>query len=208
MKLLSINASRSLWLFKINDLSPLGQARPTLLQELYERYKFQVMPNATQIIDFATKKQALSFKTGFFKWSGGEAGISVDLHNDGLVVDSRAGTEAGDAFLVDLTSWLHKVCKMVDIKTLSVQKAYVSEVYVSMPHSLSIINPKLSRFAEMLTSESTPQGLKFEVLGIGFGSDPILKAVHPAFSVIFFTVSSTIWRLPLIMLKREYSLVK
>ena len=185
MKLLSISNAKSIWLFSTNDLNPRGMRIDGLLDGLRERYKFQIMPTPVQLHEFVTKREAVQLSMGAFDWSGGAAAIALTYYSDGLMVETRAGTQAGDEYLSDLLGWLKATYGMTDASLLPIRKIYASEMYVSMAKNLTMIHPKLKGFAENFGSKVfwPNPSLAFDVTGISFGADPISKAQHPPFKL-------------------------
>lgn len=183
MKLLSIRTGRAIWLFKTAELNPRGAVRLGILEAMRIRYNFQGLPTNEQFVNFASKGESISYSVGAFTWSGGECGISLTIHQDGLVVDSRAGTEAADEFLTDLFDWAHAEYKVVAGSSLSIVKAYLSEVSISMPNSLSFVNPKLAKFEKNLSAAMTPASKNFlyEMTKCAFSSDPAMNSKQAPF---------------------------
>ena len=183
MKLLSIKTGRSICLFKTEELNPRGALKLGILDAMRARYNFQGLPTPEQFLAFASKSESISYSVGTFAWSGGECTISLNIHQDGLVVDTRAGTEAADEFFADLFGWAHSEFKAVATNLLSIKKAYLSEVSVSMPSSLSFMHPKLAKFGKTLSEAMTPTGknLSFDMTRFAFSSDPEIHSKQAAF---------------------------
>ncbi len=185
MRLLSIHATRVIWLFSTNDLNPIGLGLRNLFSDLQERYKFGIMPNAAQVHEFVTKKQGVPFSAGTFTSSKGAVTISVTIFSDGITVDSRADSSASDEFLTDLLTWLHSKHGLVDFKTLRINKSYISEVYFTMEKSLNSLNGPVSKVAVGLgkTVPSVTKNLHFEISGISFSPDPEQNSKHVNFRI-------------------------
>ena len=109
--------------------------------------------------------------------------MSLHIHQDGLVVDTRAGTEAADEFLNDLISWAHTEFKTVALKALAIKHAYLSELSISMPNSLSFMHPKFAKFSKNLSvAMGSPSAeASFEMTKFAFASDPLSNLKQVAF---------------------------
>ena len=183
MKLLSIKTGRSICLFRTAELNPRGALELGILDAMRTRYNFQGLPTPEQFLAFASKSESISYSVGSFTWSGGECTVSLHIHQDGLVVDTRAGTEAADEFLADLFGWVHSEFKAVAASTLAIKKAYLSEVSVSMPSSLSFMHPKLAKFGKNLSTAMAldGKGLLFDMTKFAYALDPESSARQPTF---------------------------
>lgn len=183
MKLLSIKTGRSIWLFKTQELNPRGALKLGALDALRTRYNFQGLPTAEQFLAFASKGESLLYSVGSFDWSGGTCTISLNIHQDGLVVDTRAGTEAADEFLADLLSWTHTEFKTTIVKSLAIKKAYLSELSISMPGPLSFMHPKLAKFSKNLSAAMVPSGkeISFDITRFAFAADPEINSKQVPF---------------------------
>lgn len=168
MKLISVKLAREIWLFPLMHLNPKGKYLIPLLGKLIQRYSFASIPNLSDAIK---ANQGLKLGAGVFTDKKYGA-ISVDLqvHTDGLVGDTRANTEATDAFLKDLLTWV--VAEETLQTPTEIKKQYLSEVYVEWEKPLSALNPKLKQIAKLLSSKITGfDPTTFDVAGIIFGSN-------------------------------------
>jgi hypothetical protein len=183
MKLLAIKTGRSIWLFKTEELNPRGALKLGALDALRARYSFQGLPTAEQFLAFANKSESISYSAGSYDWSKGTCTVLLHIHQDGLVVDTRAGTEAADEFLNDLISWAHTEFKTVALKALPVKRAYLSELSISMPDSLSFMHPKLAKFGKNLSAAmgSSSAEASFDMTKFTFASDPLSNLKQAGF---------------------------
>lgn len=185
MKLLSIRTGRSIWLFKTQELNPRGALKLGALDALRARYGFQGLPTPDQFLAFANKSESISYSAGSFDWSDGTCTVSLHIHQDGLVVDTRAGTEAADEFLADLLSWAHTEFKTVAAKALPIKRIYLSELSISMPSTLSFVHPKLLKFSKNLSAAMDVMGgeAAFDMTKFAFASDPLSNLKQAAFRI-------------------------
>lgn len=187
MRLLSIRATRSLWLFHVGDLNPRGKSvTRDALSEMATRYSFAKIPDVKEITEARTKNQPFVFGGGIFKTKTGiTTEISLTLYRDGILVDSTSSTSDGDEVLDDLLSWLHTDLGLIDYKTIQVTKVYVNEVFVSMSNSLNAINPKLDAFMQMIGTKlkSPVKKPTYQVGALGFWIDPEQNPKHVHFRI-------------------------
>jgi hypothetical protein len=107
--------------------------------------------------------------------------VTFNIHNDGLVVDSMSSTDDSTEFLVDLAEWMAREYLLV-VPT-DVKKVYVSQIDFECDISLSIVNPKLSRFLKFLETNVKPadgQPRQFEVGGLSFWTEDVSTLGAPA----------------------------
>lgn len=172
MKLLSVNLARSIWLFILNDLNPRGHPIPSLVNDVVTRYKFSTFPKNPEDFDL---QKGVMFQLGVFQGPDKDPVTAhLTIYNDGFVADTRSSTTDSDEFLEDGFNWLSKEYGYTPIQEIIRSKTYVSEVYVKMDKALNILNPKLERFAELLSSnvEGYGDNVILETTGISFLSDP------------------------------------
>jgi hypothetical protein len=181
MKLLSISNAKAIWLFPTVDLNPLGRHRAGLLEAVRDRYEFQQVPNADQLLLFATKKQALTFSLGHFNSAQGPVEVALSYYADGLIAETRAGSEVSEEFLADLLTWAHDSYGTTDFTTLKITKVFSSELYVSFENNLNSLNERLPQIAVAYGSKAQWPGesRRFQVTGLTFGVDPASKSQVP-----------------------------
>lgn len=171
MKLLSIDMARSIWLLPTSDLNPKGKYIRHVLDEIIRRYSFVRKINN----DDSTKTDDDIFleKGRFTNKNNEDLEISLSLHNDGMVADTRSSTDDSDEFLDEILCWLHTEYELIDYKKLITNKIYISQVYVQSNYSLSTINPKLSDFLKKVSSSiEGHEPTSLEVTGLTCSPDP------------------------------------
>ncbi|HXK28009.1 MAG TPA: hypothetical protein VJ646_07125 [Candidatus Binatia bacterium] len=167
MKLISVKLAREVWLFPLRDLNPQGKYLMPLLAKLIQRYRFANIPN---IPDAIKANQGLLLGAGAFTDKKyGEVSVDLAIHADGVVGDTRANTEATDAFLGDVLKWVVEEEGLRPPKDM--KKQYLSEVYIESERPISALNPRLNKVAKLLSSKvSGFDPTTFDVAGIIFGS--------------------------------------
>lgn len=178
MKLISVEQARALWLFNLSDLNPRGKAtESSALAEIGKRYSFTVYPTPIDLVEAREKSLPLKFGLGTFKPKNGDA-VIVDMliYRDGIMADTRSSTADSTEFIRDLLTWSTTQFGFVDHETVVKTKSVISILHVSSDCSLPLINPKMAKFAELLT-ERVPghPGATFEVGSIGFWADQALS---------------------------------
>jgi hypothetical protein len=185
VKLLSISTARAIWFFHQTDLNPRGKAvERNAIVEIGRRYKFAKIPTPAELVDARQKNEPVVYPAGEFQSpSGTTIEVALTAYRDALFADTRSNTSDSEAFLVDMLEWLTSKLGLVDYKTISIRKMYVSEIYVALDNSLSGINPKLKKFVKSLTEKmKTPfKDIYFDVGSLSFWIDPALKHTHVPF---------------------------
>lgn len=173
MKLLSVKLARSIWLFQTTDLNPRGRNLMPAAAAAAQRYGFVKMP---ELNSFVTSPLKLEFEGGAFVTSDGVPKyVSLTVHDDGVVADTRSSTSDSDLFLDDVLSWLASSFGLPHYGKLLVRKIYVSEVTVSFERELTIYGNKFAKFAASLKAGQAPGIAKqMEMTQLNFGSDPAL----------------------------------
>lgn len=171
MKLVSIESARAVWLVPLTQINPRGRNILSLVVALIERYRFEKRPDAKSLTELPTK---IVFEAGSFV---GEEGypvyVSLTVHDDGLVVQTRSSTQDADRFLYDLFSWLSEDYQLPAVDELSIRRLYMSDVIVQFARPLHVFNERFSAFAQALSSgigENQPKAMK--LTNISFGIDP------------------------------------
>lgn len=171
MKLVSVESARAVWLVPLTEINPRGRNILPLVVALIERYKFEKRPDAKSLTEVPTK---IVFDVGSFPGTEGyPVYVSLTVHDDGLVVETRSSTQDAERFLRDVFSWLAKDYQLPSIDELSIRRLYMSEVIVQFARPLQIFNEKFSRFAHSLESglgESHRRPMK--LTNISFAADP------------------------------------
>lgn len=177
MKLLSIIAARSTWLFPLTDLNPRGRYIHPVVKRLPDRYEFVKYPEETEDV-----KEGAKFENGKFQTSRGHAiTVSLALYEWGIVGDTRSSTTDSDEFLDDMLNWLCTEFGLAPSQEMVRSKVYLSAVHIHMDGSLNLLNPNLEPFARQLSSKVVGYDpVMFETFGIMFWKDP--KKTGPEFS--------------------------
>ncbi|PWU05301.1 MAG: hypothetical protein C5B51_14945 [Terriglobia bacterium] len=128
MELSRIFTARSVWLFDVAELNPRGLRVEPIFDALKARYQFaEVAPDE--------KKNGLVFKNGTFLASGEPIMIdTLEVYDDGIVVNTHSSTVISDAVIEDSLNWLFQEYKLggADFKQ-RVRRLYISEVSFLCP---------------------------------------------------------------------------
>lgn len=178
MKLMGVRMARSIWLVPQYFLNPRGLfLRPASLQ-MKDRYQFLKGPFDNN----TAGTQEVKYEHGGFTNKEGTVIhiLSLTLHPDGLVVDTQNSTDAGDAFLEDVGSWLSEEFGVPSYSDLPIKRIYSSELNVILEKPPAFLNPKLKPFIDAVESaigdEKTP---KVGFLAFQVTTDPT-KTARPA----------------------------
>jgi hypothetical protein len=128
MELSKVITARSVWLFDLDELNPRGRRVEPIFETIKARYHF-----AEAALD--EKKSGYIFKKG--RWGSGQSELDIDsleIFNDGVVVNTRSDTADSDAVLEDAFSWLWVEYGLgsEDFSTKP-RKQYISELVVRSP---------------------------------------------------------------------------
>jgi hypothetical protein len=149
MKLLSVNLARSIWSCNVFEFNPKGKSLYPVAPSLVGLYKFKSFPPPAQIPEFA---KGIKFQDGEFKNSEGEViNVTLTVHNNGLVVDTRSSTKDSDAFLTEMLNRLSKEFGLLNHEQIISRKMYLSNLYVTIDKSLELINPRLKEISKYLS---------------------------------------------------------
>lgn len=150
MKLLAVRLARSIWLMPPYFFNPKGAfLRPAAIA-LKERYNFR---KSSLDNPQADPKQPNEYSDGAFVGKNGTVQIlSMKIHDDGLVVDTRSSTDDGDAFLEDATTWVSKEYGLPSHADLPIHRIYTSELNVVFEKPPLLLNPKLAPFFKAVSA--------------------------------------------------------
>jgi hypothetical protein len=178
MKLLTVNVARSIWLFNTGDLNPRGLDLRPVLEGVRARYRFEKFISPDDLL--STEKHP-EFGNGAFTFGDGQqiAIPKLTLYNDGLVVEVRHSTEAGDAFLNDLVSFVISEFRLTADPIENVKKLYLSELEVTGSAALDAFNEKIQKFSGLIAEASKRD---FHTFGFKIGTDPALHGVPVMFA--------------------------
>ena len=165
--------ARSVWLFDLNEINPLGVALGPVHTALRERYQFLQYPSRPE--DFA--KTEITYQQGEF--SG--IGVNLFMYSDGLIADTRTSTETSDAFLNDLLTWAQDTFKFRYEQQLIKKKAYDSQVVFNSDVTILKALGRLEEFAKTLENlepdrATSPQ----DVVAIAFRNEK--DTARPSFT--------------------------
>ncbi len=179
MQLLSVGLARSVWLFDINELNPTGKSIfPDILVWLGEKYSFQTFPKA--IADIDQEKKAYLFKSGQFQTDADTISVNFSIYNDGVVAETWASTDKGDALLEEILRSAASKYGLVFRPEMVRTKQYVSEVNVRLDHHLNNLNPKIAPFCQMIGGLFVRHNLPpFEMTGMIFSPDVSASSYKP-----------------------------
>jgi hypothetical protein len=182
MRTLAVRMARSIWLIPQYFLNPSGLfLRPAALQ-LKERYQFLKSPFDNNTIG----TEEVKYENGAFEDKNGTA-IQIDslvLHPNGIVVDNRASTDAGDAFLTDIGAWLAKDFRLPSFADAPFRRLYASELNVIFDKQPAFLNPKLRPFVDAVSSaigDETSGQADFMMLNLA--TDPTRSSTQNTFRI-------------------------
>lgn len=168
MELVSVQRARSIWLFDTYDLNPHGKdLGAALIDWLKSTYHFTKSPSSVNDLD---DTKALCYLGGQFEAKQGPISVELRIYNDGIVGDTRSGTDDTDSFLSGLLVSTAKEFGLPYKPEIIRKKLYVSEMTVRTPMSLATVNPKLVDFAQKL-ARLTEAKAPLQLTSIGFWQD-------------------------------------
>jgi len=179
MRVLFVGLARTIWLFDLNLINPTGLSLQGVIEGIGARYQFAKFPKNIMDVD---KDKSLEFKAGTFTNSQGTSVlVSLNIHLDGMVVDTNSSTDNATEFLVDLSDWMAREHHLVFPPEVRV--AYVSQLDVECDVSLMNLNPKLAGLLKFLESKVKPSDGKrrrFDVGGLSFWTEDVTQLGAPA----------------------------
>lgn len=179
MKILSINSAKSIALVSANFLNPRGLSLKLMSAALKEKYKFAVSPLEKPIND----KDGAQFLNGDFVLPNGPTiAVSMTIHTDGIVVETRSSTENGDLFIEDALNLVHQEFGVPSIDDLPIKKMYASEMVVQFEKMPVFYNEKvislLGSISDLIGEEKTGP---YDFFGLSFATDPAKSERPKAF---------------------------
>jgi hypothetical protein len=179
MELLSIVTARSIFLFEVDSLDPLGsRSAAEVVAELRSRYSFAVVPDSLNNID---NNKGAEFSSGRLK------DIVIDkltLFSNGIVVDTRSSTENAEAIANDL---LEVSRETLGSRAIVGRKHFVSQITFKSTMQLSRMNPILSEISEQIKQSlgsSMHQEYLVDTVGVTVQVDETQARILPAKFVI------------------------
>jgi len=178
MNVLYVGLARSLWLFDVPLMNPMGISLQGVFDMLREKYKFGQSPKHQ--LDFDAQ-QGLAFKSGTFT-NAKDVPILVGLtiYKDGFVADSLSSTDDSTDFLQELAGLIEK---NFGLSIPRVKKGYVSQVVFESDVSLTQISPLFLHFLKLLDKRYKPVDEKprhFETAGVSFWTEDVSQPLAPA----------------------------
>ncbi len=178
MKLSSVKLARTVFLFPAGDVNPAGKYLLPILSALIKRYRFATFPSFAEAVQ---TDQGIKLAQGVFshrEWK--EIAVDLAIYNDGLVADTRAGTDVSEAFIEDLFSWIRDEHGLE--RPRSITKQYISEIIVETNASLISLNVKLERFARNLTAKVKGFGkVSYQLTGLSLWTEQFGPVAAPGF---------------------------
>jgi len=170
MKLTSVSLARTIWLFSLSELNPLGIDFSPVFRGCAERYGFKKFPQ--HMLDLDSDK-AFTFEGGVFDTSAGKKiAIKMRIYTDGIISDCWSNTKDADEFLIDLSDWIRKTHGFPIPDIEKIRKIYLSQLVVTSDTDPLTMSPKVNAFVELLSDEAAKSGHKtvFTLGSIGFWS--------------------------------------
>jgi len=163
-------------LLNTNDLNPYGKSLYNAISLLSDLYKFKSIPSLTEKTDYT---KGVKFEDGEFANKKGDIiFLTLVVHNDGIIVDTRSSTSDADDFLDEILTKMSEKFNLPHYKQLAVKKAYVSKLYITTEILLELFNPKLKEISEYLTDNLSHP---FELGCLGFWPDQTVRLSIPPF---------------------------
>ncbi|MFZ3322729.1 MAG: hypothetical protein WA190_10180 [Usitatibacter sp.] len=152
-------------------LNPKGLGVHPMMLGLKERYGFATTP-----IDKppANEAEGAKFDGGTFRSADDRlVGVSMTLHSDGIVCETKSSTEDADAFLNEALQWLSSEYDMAMPSDLPIRKLFVSEVFVQFRGEPAVFGEQVASVLEEISAaignKSTgPLGF----FGLNLSTDP------------------------------------
>jgi hypothetical protein len=165
MELIKVQLARSIWLFDTQELNPRGlNLYPDIYQALIKQFHFSSFPKLEDL----SSGQNLHFKQGRFLYELAHLDVDLEYYSDGLIANTRHSTEAADAFLAELISWIGSQLGVSYSSTLTRKRVYKNELVIELRSNLQDLCDKTIRFSERLANIA---GRAAQPTGLIFGSE-------------------------------------
>lgn len=191
MKLLHVKQARAVWLFDVNDLNPRGHDFVEgAVQFIKDRYSFNSAPNYSEVVSRAGTANAtgLEFKRGRFQARNGASIeiISLNVHSDGIVVDTLSSTQESERVAADLLESTSATFGLAYEPSIIRGRLYVSNLVVGFDVDLADIHPGLRSFADSIseTLAATEPKKPFRLAGLQFWTEPNDSGTHRSFVIV------------------------
>lgn len=170
MEIIKVQLGRAVWLFDTQALNPRGTSLyPDLYVGFGKRYQFVTLPKPEEILAGGS----MYFKQGRFLHELSNVAVDFELHNDGIVANTRHSTEAASAFLQDVMDWCKDQLGVTYPANIVKKRVYRSQLVVSMNPNLDSQAEKFGQFASLVSEIIAKPS---QVTGMQFGSQEIPEA--------------------------------
>ena len=180
MKIYAVRSAKSIWLLPTYFLNPKGIFLLPAVELLKARYMF-----ARTSPDVSGDDKSLKFEHGAFKSTNGNVEIlSMTIHGDGIVVETRSSTDDGDQFLEDVISWVSQEFGLPISSELPFKKIYASELNVEFLRLPALLNPEFTYFFDSVSSAIANEHTgKAQLLQLTLGTDQTRTKSPPTFII-------------------------
>ena len=180
MKVLSINSARSIWLVPTKYLNPRGVLLNPAVHGIIDRYKFSEKLPQSEIFEFENK--SLELKAGtYVSQDDMPIEVSLAVHSDGIVAETRSSNNDSDLFLEDAFTFLSDNFGLTPYTELPINKKYVSEIYFTLKNTPNFFSELTDNFVKKSSSLINSDNLgEFHFQGIHLATDPGLSR-NPSF---------------------------
>ena len=179
MKVLSIHIARSIWLFPTNFLNPNGRTIIPAINGIIDRYSFLEAPVPKEFI--GSEKKSLEMKIGMFATQDDQPiGVSLTIHHDGLVAETRTTTKDSDRFLEDALTFLSNEFGLASFRDLPINRKYLSEIYFTLSHTPEFFSEQTNSFVEKSSCYIDRDKMgEFQFMGMHLTTSPDLSRNPP-----------------------------
>jgi hypothetical protein len=179
MKILYIGIARAIWLFDLAALNPAGKSMQKAIEAIAKKYEFAKAP---QSIGDLSNKKGLAFMAGTFLNSKRvPVLVTLNIYNDGVVVDTMSSTDDSTAFLTELTQWLNQEFGF-QIPS-HIRKGFFSQIDFECDVPMTKLNPKLDQFiksVESLVKTADGKARRFDLAALNFWTEDVNNPGAPA----------------------------
>src|SRR6185312_12508582 len=154
MKVISVDAARTTWLFPLTEINPMGRSFSHTFLSIAERYGFKKFPKYS--LDYDPESKGLIFSDGeFTPKSGNKVLAKLSIFADGVVADCWSSTRDSEELLTDVMGWV-KSEHGFSLPADRIPKVlYLSELTVTSDKNLVMTNPKLESLAALVSAKLT-----------------------------------------------------
>jgi hypothetical protein len=183
MKLSAVLLARALAFIETSDLNPRGRVYyPDVVRQLVERYSFQKFPQQLQDFD---EQKGVEFLSGR---SGSEVIDRMVIYGNGILVDTRSGTDTSRHLIEEALSWGKSELSLNYSPGMIRRFGYVSQLTFHSSVSLNVLNPALQRLSDRLTeivSEIHGEKIRYQTASFQIQHDPLARKNSIAGFTIF-----------------------